>query len=52
MSSFGPTVKLMGAALASGAQISAAFAPMPWLSPAVQVLIGMVELCQNVSTNR
>jgi len=36
----------------TAAQVSAAFAPVPWLSPAVGVLTGIVEICQKIETNR
>ncbi|TDL26203.1 kinase-like protein [Rickenella mellea] len=32
-------------------QLVAAFAPVPWASPAVNVLIDILKLCQNVETN-
>jgi hypothetical protein len=39
-------------AAGSAAGLAIAFAPVPWLAPAAAVLGGILQMCENVATNR
>ena len=45
-------LKLAGAGLGTAAGLAATFAPVPWLAPAVAIVAGILQLCQNVSVNK
>ena len=45
-------LRMVGADLGTAASLTTMFAPVPWLAPAVAVVIGILELCQNVSVNK
>lgn len=44
--------KVAGAGLGTAAGLAATFAPVPWLAPAVAIVGGILQLCQNVSVNK
>lgn len=50
--SIGPTAQLVFSLGKTVAQIMADFSPVPGLSPAVQLLILIVDTCEGVTYNR
>lgn len=47
-----PTVRFLSVIGKTAAQVVADFAPVPGLGIAVELVIGILELCENISTNR
>ncbi|KAI5118191.1 hypothetical protein M0805_005546 [Coniferiporia weirii] len=42
----------IGSVAIGAAKITAAAAPVPWLGPAVELVVAIVKMCQNVSKNK
>ncbi|KAL5528090.1 hypothetical protein ACEPAF_7226 [Sanghuangporus sanghuang] len=49
---FGSGFKVAATSAAAVTVIAADFAPVPFLSPAVGIVVGILQLCDNVRTNR
>ncbi len=48
----GPRTEILISLGKTVAQITADFAPVPGLCPAVDLLCGLIELCENITLNR
>jgi hypothetical protein len=46
------SMAVVGSAVAKATTIAADFAPVPYLGPAVGLVIGILRLCENVRTNK
>ena len=46
------TVRVVATSVAGVSVIAANFAPLPYLAPAVTVVVGILKLCENVRTNK
>lgn len=50
--SFASTARVVAAGTAAAASLTADFAPVPFLAPAVGIVVGILQLCDNVRTNK